>query len=209
MLPKSSLRNSSLCETSNNNFESGSSELAIDESNSSVQRRKQSDSSKASCSNEETFVALVEQQTLNKKYKQDIELLTQELQMAKETIAKLRKNETKLREKCDEQAKEIESLMNRQQQQQNLTTATSNGNYTLNNSIAAESLIGGVHSTSSHDSMRLSLDLVRLYSNLNTQYRLEAFESLDSLDAFKELPNADEFKLKLLFSVIVVIEYII
>jgi hypothetical protein len=48
-----------------------------------------------------------------------------------------------------------------------------------------------------------TFDLIQLYTNLNEKYRLEAY---DSLDLSNQIPtqSIDEFKLKLLFSVIVV-----
>jgi hypothetical protein len=47
----------------------------------------------------------------------------------------------------------------------------------------------------------LASDLINLYSNLNSKYRADAFESLRITDQGQ---NVKEFKLKLLFSVIVV-----
>ena len=44
-------------------------------------------------------------------------------------------------------------------------------------------------------------DLIQLYNNLNNKYRYDAFESLGYI---KEIQNMTEFKLKLLFSVVVV-----
>lgn len=58
-----------------------------------------------------------------------------------------------------------------------------------------------------------TLDLIHLYNNLNNKYRMEAF---DSLDLAHQAPppgtaspqqNVFEFKLKLLFSVVVVIKH--
>jgi outer membrane phospholipase A len=47
----------------------------------------------------------------------------------------------------------------------------------------------------------IKMEIISLYSNLNTKYRLDAYESLGQI---KEIKNMNEFKLKLLFSVIVV-----
>ncbi len=44
-------------------------------------------------------------------------------------------------------------------------------------------------------------DLIQLYNNLNNKYRYDAYESLGFI---KEIQNMTEFKLKLLFSVVVV-----
>ncbi len=46
-------------------------------------------------------------------------------------------------------------------------------------------------------------DLIHMYNNLNHKYRVEAFESLNIADS--DTKNVYEFKIKLLFSVIVVI----
>ena len=44
-------------------------------------------------------------------------------------------------------------------------------------------------------------EVVLLFNNLNRQYRLKAYDSLDSV---KEIKTMREFKFKLLFSVIIV-----
>ena len=44
-------------------------------------------------------------------------------------------------------------------------------------------------------------ELINLFNNLNKHYRLKAYESLD---AVKEIKTMQEFKLKLLFSVVIV-----
>lgn len=48
---------------------------------------------------------------------------------------------------------------------------------------------------------QFTTDIIQLYNNLNDKYRQEAYESLDLV---KEIQNMNEFKLKLLFSVVVV-----
>jgi len=44
-------------------------------------------------------------------------------------------------------------------------------------------------------------DLIQMYVTLNKIYRLKAYDSLDSV---KEIQSMNEFKLKLLFSVVIV-----
>lgn len=50
-------------------------------------------------------------------------------------------------------------------------------------------------------SQNYTSELVILFNNLNRQYRLKAYDSLDSV---KEIKTMREFKFKLLFSVIIV-----
>lgn len=44
-------------------------------------------------------------------------------------------------------------------------------------------------------------DLIQMYANLNKNFRIKAYDSLNSV---KEIQGMNEFKLKLLFSVVIV-----
>ena len=47
-------------------------------------------------------------------------------------------------------------------------------------------------------------DIIHMYVALNKTYRIKAYDSLDSV---KEIQSMNEFKLKLLFSVVIVSEF--
>ena len=47
-------------------------------------------------------------------------------------------------------------------------------------------------------------DLIQMYVNLNAIHRVKAYDSLDSV---KEIQSMNEFKLKLLFSVVIVSDF--
>ena len=51
------------------------------------------------------------------------------------------------------------------------------------------------------DKNEYTSDLIQMYVNLNAIHRVKAYDSLDSV---KEIQSMNEFKLKLLFSVVIV-----
>lgn len=59
------------------------------------------------------------------------------------------------------------------------------------------------HTSSTTVNYQFTYDIIHLYNNLNHKYRVEAFAALD-LSASADTQNVFEFKVKLLFSVIVV-----
>jgi len=63
--------------------------------------------------------------------------------------------------------------------------------------------VSNVHSKTFNlvNNYQYTSDLIQLYNNLNNKYRYDAYESLGFI---KEIQNMNEFKLKLLFSVVVV-----
>jgi hypothetical protein len=102
---------------------------------------------------------------------QELETLSKELALAKETISKLRKNENKLRERLHEMETSSDII---------LDYSIDSNNSNLN---------------------EYTSDLIHMYISLDKKYRQKAYESLDSI---KEIQSMNEFKLKLLFSVVIV-----
>lgn len=64
-----------------------------------------------------------------------------------------------------------------------------------------EKLKNESRSSKDKNNYMITTELITLYSNLNNKYRIEAYDSLHLIDQYQ---NVKEFKLKLLFSVIVV-----
>lgn len=66
-----------------------------------------------------------------------------------------------------------------------------------------ETVVATTHHTTTAVNYQFTYDIIHLYNNLNHKYRVEAFAALD-LSASADTQNVFEFKVKLLFSVIVV-----
>lgn len=118
--------------------------------------------------------------TINNQESSEVERLKAELSQAKNTIEKLKQNETELKEK-------LQDKINEQLNDSSIQVSNGNLQDMSESSAAAEK--------------SYTNELILLFNNLNKHYRLKAYESLDTV---KEIANMQEFKLKLLFSVVIV-----
>jgi hypothetical protein len=152
-------------------------ERGTDEYENETDRDKEADSS--SCKNSAASL-------------EEIRRLKSELKTAQDLVIKFQRDETVLKEKLQEKEYELiekvkfyeEKLSERQAEIDQLKTE--------NKSKSKEAATGNYI---------FAADLLNLYSNLNSKYRNEAYESLRIVN---QNQNVKEFKLKLLFSVIVV-----
>lgn len=91
------------CELLNGRKESnGAVKLAVENMESSYEREfLELEKAKMAKSNEALTMALAEQQNLTEKYRLELSHVHQELESARDVIAKLRKSESKLKEKYE------------------------------------------------------------------------------------------------------------
>ena len=159
------------------------------ETNNTSEQNGQSQQGKSEVKLDKEII-YIEKQVVSNDHSKDLEIesLNKELSTLKETIAKLRKNESKLREKIKE-SEELESLAEK----------ISEDHFFQKSKEAFYS-----NNIQNYTDCQYTSDLIHLYTNLNNKYRYDAYESLSYV---KEIHNMTEFKLKLLFSVVVVSKF--
>jgi uncharacterized small protein (DUF1192 family) len=123
---------------------------------------------------------------------EEIQRLKSELKTAQYLVIKFQRDENVLKEKVHEQEYELIKRDKLNEEKLSELQAEINQLKAENKSKAKEAAAGNFLFTA---------DLIKLYSNLNSKFRSEAYESLRFAN---QNQNVKEFKLKLLFSVIVV-----
>ncbi|RNA21643.1 hypothetical protein BpHYR1_040813 [Brachionus plicatilis] len=134
-------------------------------------------------------------------YSKQIEILREELSRANDKVKSLELSEQKLKSKLNEKELELGEKLKKPQMIDHYSSTRS---LLMTESENKESmdlltnLISEGHSQ--FNNYQHSLDLINFYNNLNTKYRYEAYQSLDAMNDMKPMT---EFKIKLLFSVVV------
>ncbi|CAF0891841.1 unnamed protein product [Brachionus calyciflorus] len=136
-------------------------------------------------------------------YLAQISELKRELDQANENVNNLLKKEESLQSKLKEKENELLEKI-KKPVMLDYSSSTSNLIQTVDkesNDMISE-LISDRPNSPRNDTnyYQHTLDLINIYNNLNIKYRMEAYESLDCVNDMKAMT---EFKIKLLFSVVV------
>lgn len=137
------------------------------------------------------------------KYLEKIEFLKEELTKAKNRIKNLEESEEELKFKLNQTEKELDENLKKPKMIDHYTSTRSlimtESENKESKDLLSDLISEGYFQLNNNQHL---CDLINLYNNLNTKYRNEAFQALDLIHDMKPMA---EFKIKLLFSVVVVI----